>query len=135
MARERNFQECEGREGEAGFVGSFHPYSEWQLVRHKRKPRNPNPRVDDRSAVRRIEWNRVWDSDKRSVTFFFKNFPDNENATSMVERFKVIAPVKDIFIPNRRGRDGVGYGFVRFSNSIDKRRAELMLNEMWFDSI
>lgn len=106
------------------------PSFEWQLVKQKREPRNLSPRVGNRSAEKRIDMNRVWDSDKRFVTFFFKNFPDNRNVNDLTERFKDVGLVRDIFIPNRKGRDGVQYGFVRFGNNIDKTMAKTKLNNM-----
>lgn len=119
--------------GENGVLGSV-PSSEWQPVRQKRRSRNLNHRDGSRSEEKKIDWKRVWDSDKRFVTFYFKNFPDKCNVSDLAERFKVVGLIRDIFIPNRKGRDGTQYGFVRFGCNIDKTRAEIQLNNIWLGS-
>lgn len=101
--------------GKDGVLGRI-PNSEWQLVRHKRTPRYPKHRDDGRLATGKIIWNKVWNDDKRFVTFFFKNFPESSNVHSLSEIFRKIGQVRDVFIPNKKGRDGIRYGFVRFTH-------------------
>lgn len=48
----------------------------------------------------------------------------------MAEVFKKIASVRDVFIHDRRGRDGQRFGFVRFNGSINKDRIGKMLNNI-----
>lgn len=66
------------------------------------------------------------------MTFFFKNFLVNCSINDLTERFKDVGLVRDIFIPNRKGTNGIRYGFVRFGSGIDISRVELLLNKMWF---
>lgn len=136
MSRERIFRfrsENVRRAGERGVSGRF-PFSEWTPVRHKRNPRHLNPRLGNRSAGRTEDWNKVWDPNKGTVTFFFRNFPNDCSVNLLTEKFKRIAAVRDVFIPAKKGKDGTRYGFVRFGGNVDKNRVEIMLNKIWIGS-
>lgn len=119
--------------GEIGGVGK-EPLSEWQPARQKMTCNIPLRSDKVRWEDQRINWKSVWGNGKRQTTFFFKNFPDTCSVKELSERFKEIGVVLDLFVPKKKGNDGINYGFVRFGENIDKLRAERSLNEMWFGS-
>lgn len=121
-SRERNFRAAERKEDERWVVSS-NSDSEW---RQKRNCWNPNPRVGKALAARKDDWNKVWDTNNGTLTYFFKNFPDTWNANALMEIFNKVEPVLDVFIPNRKGNDGQRFGFVSFRVNIDKPRVEKM---------
>ncbi|KAL8529586.1 hypothetical protein ACS0TY_006858 [Phlomoides rotata] len=108
--------------------------SEWTPVRHKPKPVTHGRRIDNGSNPISTKWLEVWNPVKECVTFFFTNFPDTCNHHILINRFKEIAEVKDLFIPNRLDKKGRTFGFVRFSGKINTPHVERDLNNIWFGS-
>lgn len=136
MARERisgKLSERVRREGERGDLGS-NSVSEWYEVRQKRYLRRGNSREGNGLVSNKVDWKRVWDTDKRTMTFFVKNFPDSSMVRSLTETFGNIGWARDVFIPNKKGKDGIRYGFVCFGGNIDKARVERSLNNIWIGS-
>lgn len=67
-------------------------------------------------------------------TFFFRNFPERCRMETLREKFEKIGRVEDIFIPKKRDKKGNRFGFVRFTNQIDRGRALDQLNNTWIGS-
>lgn len=52
--------------------------------------------------------------DRSGVSFFFTNYPKDWTRQSMWIHFQRFGNVLDIFIPNKRSKQGTKFGFVKF---------------------
>ncbi|KAL8465920.1 hypothetical protein ACS0TY_035141 [Phlomoides rotata] len=50
----------------------------------------------------------------------------------MYKRFEEVEAVRDVFIPNKRNKNGQRYGFVRFGANVKIHMIEERLNNIWF---
>jgi hypothetical protein len=69
---------------------------------------------------------------KRYVTFYFTNFPAQLSIFYLRKGFEVCGMLEDIFVPNKRNRNGEPYGFVKFANVRDISKMTKALNAVWF---
>jgi hypothetical protein len=69
---------------------------------------------------------------KRYVTFYFTNFPAQLSNFYLRKGFEVCGMLEDVFVPNKRNRNGEPYGFVKFANVRDVSKMTKALNAVWF---
>jgi hypothetical protein len=69
---------------------------------------------------------------KRYVTFYFTNFPAQLSNFYLRKGFEVCGMLEDVFVPNKRNRNGEPYGFVKFLNVRDVSKMTKALNVVWF---
>ncbi|OMO50988.1 hypothetical protein CCACVL1_30086 [Corchorus capsularis] len=69
---------------------------------------------------------------ERSFTVFVNNIPPKVGWRWLRTVFQHFGKVVDAFIPSHRSRQGRKFGFVRFSNLYDARKAARNLNGVWF---
>nr|GEY04759.1 DIE2/ALG10 family [Tanacetum cinerariifolium] len=71
---------------------------------------------------------------KVSTTVFIKNFPDQAGTKELWNACKQYEHVVDAFIPNRRSKIGIRFGFVRFIKVFDAERLVNNLCTVWIGS-
>ncbi|KAL6537767.1 hypothetical protein OROMI_025410 [Orobanche minor] len=69
-----------------------------------------------------------------TLTFLFKNFPEECELGTLIHKFEKVGEIWDIFCPNKRDREGKLFGFVRFPMKYDEERVLRDLNEVWIGS-
>ncbi|KAL8527603.1 hypothetical protein ACS0TY_005457 [Phlomoides rotata] len=106
--------------------------SKWIPVRQKSKPFTTGLKIDSGSNTIRNNWVEVWNPVRGCVTFFFTNFPATCSSNILIGKFREIAVVRDLFIPNRLDKNGKAFGFVRFGGNINISQVERDLNNIWF---
>ncbi|KAK6133348.1 hypothetical protein DH2020_032919 [Rehmannia glutinosa] len=70
----------------------------------------------------------------KSQTFFVTNFPGDWNQRDLWELFQRYGKVWDVFIPNKRSRNGGRFGFVRFVGVDNAKSLEATLDQIWIGS-
>jgi hypothetical protein len=69
---------------------------------------------------------------RRYVTFYFTNFPAQLSNFYLRKGFEVCGMLEDVYVANKRNRNGEPYGFARFSNVKDIAKLTKALNAVWF---
>lgn len=103
-------------------------------MRHKRNPRNPSHWIGFDSDQRKTDWKKVWESADGCISFFLKNFSKSCELKTLFVRFKEIDRVRNVFILDRRDKEGKRFGFIRFGGNIDIGKVEQEPNNIRFGS-
>lgn len=72
--------------------------------------------------------------DEKSISFLFKNFPEDCSLETLKECFSKVGRISDIFLPKKRDRYGKVFGFVRFPRIYNEEDLLTKLNEVWIGS-
>lgn len=126
--------------------------SERKPVRQKYDPNlrnNPslqnNPRITGSEAVkwkfdlqkRRLDPKKIklWKINKEeTLSFLFKNFPENSSLFTLLHHFQKVRDVYDIYCPGKRDKEGQLFGFVRFPKKYEEDELLEKLNKIWIGS-
>ena len=111
--RERKTEEVQPRDSEY----------EWKTVR-SRKSRYLRTQATGGKGRRQQTIRRNWRDGSDITSFFFTRFPEEVTEAELWTYFRQWGEVKEIFIPNRRNKEGRRYGFVRLKGVADKRSVE-----------
>ncbi|XP_014628008.1 uncharacterized protein [Glycine max] len=71
---------------------------------------------------------RNWRDDADITSFYFTRFSEEVTKAELWRHFSQWGELKEIFIPNRRNREGKRYGFARFKGVGDRRSVEKELD-------
>ncbi|KAJ9565542.1 hypothetical protein OSB04_001508 [Centaurea solstitialis] len=69
-----------------------------------------------------------------ATSFYFTNFPEHENESSLWKTFKVLGEVVDLYIARKRNGWGKRFGFVRFLKVRNLSELEKNINGIWIGS-
>ncbi|GLU01660.1 hypothetical protein SLE2022_189590 [Rubroshorea leprosula] len=83
-----------------------------------------------RRQQRNVEWGYDKGLYKQAVVFFFTNFPDDWSYSEMWRTFGKFGRVYAIFSSQRRNRNGMRFGFVRFLDVQNPRAMENQLDKI-----
>lgn len=70
-------------------------------------------------------------NERRSVTIFFRNFPEWCSGEELRRKFEGARRVVDLFIPIKRDKAGFRFGFARFREEGAVEELMLKLNRIW----
>lgn len=73
---------------------------------------------------------KVWESLNGCISFFLKKNPESCDLKTLFLRFKEVERVRDVFIYEKRDKEGKHFGFVPFGVNIDILKVEQMLNDI-----
>lgn len=98
---------------------------EWKTVR-SRKRRHLCIQTHGRNGHQQQNnyHRRNWRDGSDITSFYFTRFPEKVTEVELWNHFSRWGEVKEIFIPNRKNKEGSRYGFVRLKGVADKRRVE-----------
>lgn len=65
------------------------------------------------------------------ITFFSRNFPGQCTVVELKGRFVGVGQVEDVFISEKRDKQGKKFSFVRFKGRVDKEEVLQKLNKVW----
>ena len=111
--RERKNEEVQPRDSEY----------EWKTVR-SRKSRYLRTQANGGKGRRQQSSRRNWREGVDITSFYFTRFPEEVTEAELWTHFRQWGEVKEIFIPNRRNKEGRRYGFVRLKGIADTRSVE-----------
>lgn len=94
---------------------------------------------EERESAREDGWRQV--GQRRGfrkepiATFFFTHFPENFDARSMWGVFQKWGKVVDLFIPNRRNKEGWRFGFVKMAGVQDPANMARRIDQLYIGSM
>lgn len=107
---------------------------EWQTVSH-RKHRGAAKETHGGNGRRQQNHRSNWRDDAEITSFYFTNFPEEITKRELWSHFSQWGEVKEVFIPNRRNKEGRRYGFVRLRGVIEVRNVEKALDNSFIRGV
>ena len=107
---------------------------EWQTVSH-RKHRGAAKQTHGGNGRRQQYHRRNWRDDADITSFYFTNFSEEVTKMELWSHFNQWGEVKEVFIPNRRNKEGKRYGFVRLRGVTDVRNVEKALDNSFIRGV
>ncbi|KAL3024266.1 hypothetical protein AAZX31_04G110500 [Glycine max] len=101
--------------------------SEWKTVKSRRS-RYLRTQTHGGKGRWQQRTRRNWRDDVDITSFYFTRFSEEVTKAELWRHFSHWGELKEIFIPNRRNREGKRYGFARFKGVGDRRSVEKELD-------
>ena len=120
---ERNTERERQKEAVLPEVGE----SEWKTVKSRRSS-YLRTQIHGRNGRRQQTTRRNWRDDADITSFYFTRFSEEVTKAELWRHFSQWGELKEIFIPNRRNREGKRCGFARFRGVGDRRGIEKELD-------
>jgi RNA recognition motif-containing protein len=72
--------------------------------------------------------------DKVATSFFFTNFPEEVKAVDLWPKFARFGRVGEVYIPDKRDKQGRRFGFVKYRDVSDAREQLDLVSNIWLGS-
>ncbi|WJX93863.1 hypothetical protein P8452_75345 [Trifolium repens] len=69
--------------------------------------------------------------DQASTSFFFTNIPDDIKAVDLWPKFTHFGRVGEVYIPEKRDKQGCRFGFVKYRDVRDAREQLDLISDIW----
>jgi RNA recognition motif-containing protein len=69
--------------------------------------------------------------DQASTSFFFTNIPDDVKAVDLWPKFAHFGRVGEVYIPEKRDKQGSRFGFVKYRDVRDAREQLDLISDIW----
>jgi hypothetical protein len=69
--------------------------------------------------------------DQVATSFFFTNFPDDIKAADLWPKFAHFGRVREVYIPEKRDKQGRRFGFVKYRDVRDVREQLELVSDIW----
>lgn len=79
----------------------------------------------------RLKKTRQRDKGVAMATFYFTNFPESLGVEPLWKMFTRWGYVVDVYVPNKRNREGKMFGFVQFDRVSEVKELEDQLRMIW----
>jgi hypothetical protein len=72
--------------------------------------------------------------DQVATSFYFTNFPDDIKAADLWSKFARYGRVGEVYIPDKRDKQGRRFGFVKYRDIVDAREQLDLISNIWVGS-